>query len=195
MGLTLKSEPAVEPLSLEEAKLHLRVDGTDEDSLITFLIGTARHDVETITRRALITQTWELVMDDWPDDDWFPVPMPKLQSILSIKYKDENGVEYTFDPENYAVDTDSVVGRVMLFDDADWPSDELYPVSAIRVEFTAGYGDTGSDVPAPIRQAMKLLIGHYYENREAVINSTGANIQLLPMGVSALLQTYRVWGF
>jgi len=195
MPLVLKTAPAVEPILPAEAKLHLRIDGTEEDAYISSLITVARSDVETITRRALITQTWELVMDEWPDKDWFEIPLPPLQSVTSITYKDADGDENTFSTDNYVVDTDSEPGRVRLVDTADWPTDDLYPLSAIRVLFVAGYGDAGDDVPDPIRQAMYLLIGHYYENREAVINSTGANIQILPMGVSNLLQTYRMFGF
>ena len=195
MALVLKTEPAIEPISTAEAKLHLRVDGTDEDSLIASLIVAARGDAETITRRALITQTWELVLDAWPAKDWFEIPLPPLQSVTSIKYTDSDGDEHTFDASNYVVDTDSEPGRVRLVDTADWPTVDLYPLSAIRVQFVAGYGSAGTSVPMRIRQAMYLMIGHYYENREAVINSTGANIQTLPMGVSNLLQTYRMFGF
>ena len=195
MALVLKTAPAAEPILPAEAKLHLRVDHDDEDTYISALIKTARHDAETITRRALITQTWELVMDDWPENDWFEIPLPPLQSVTSITYTDSDGAMHTLSAADYVVDTDSEPGRVRLVDGASWPTVELRPLSAIRVTFVAGYGDAGAAVPEPIRQAMYLLIGHYYENREAVINSTGANVQLLPLGVTTLLQTYRMFCF
>jgi len=192
MILKLITAPAAEPLDTDDVKLNLRVDHDAEDTRFSALIKVARESVETITRRALISQTWELVLDNWPAADWFEIPLPPLQSVTSIQYKDEDGTESTLSASSYIVDTDSEPGRVHLADGETWPADTLYPLAAIRVRFVAGYGDEGSDVPESILQAMHLIVGHYYENREAVYATVGGNVQTLPMGVAALLATHRV---
>jgi len=167
MARTLITGPAVEPISLDDAKLHVRQDDTADDALITGLIKAAREYAENFTRRALITQTWELVLDDWPDDDEIELPLPPLQSVTSVKYTDLDGVEHEFDDDYYIVDTSGVKGRVVLVEDASWPSSEdLQEAAAIHVRFVAGYGAAGSSVPEMILLGMKMLIGSWYENRE-----------------------------
>ena len=193
MALVLVTGPASEPVSVEEAKAHLRVDGSDDDAYIGTLITTARSHVETITRRALITQTWKLVLDDWPDDV-LELYLPPLVSVSSLTYKDADGDTQTFASSNYVVDADSVPGRLCLADDASWPSDDLYPMGAVQIQYVAGYGDA-DEVPQPIKSAILLLVGHYYENREAALVAQGANVQELPIGIEALLSSYRVWTF
>jgi len=186
MALKLITPAAAEPVSLAEAKLQLRVDVSDDDVLITGLITAAREAVETITRRALVTQTWELVLDEFPGGSQVEMPLPPLQSITSIKYKVAAGTESTFASSSYVVDTDSAPGRVVLDDGASWPGDDLYEASAVRIRFVAGYGATGAAAPQSIRQAMLLMIGHWYESREQVVEGTPREI---PMGAEWLLQT------
>lgn len=186
----LYSAPATEPVSLVEAKLHLRVDATDEDTLITALITAARQLVEEETWRALVTQTWDYVADDWPMGDILALPRPPLQSVTSITYVDEDGVTQTIAAADYIVDT--YQNRVVLAEGAEWPSDDLYPTSAVRVRYVAGYG-AASAVPGPIKSAMLLLIGHLYENREAVASGAGVASAELPLGVRALLAPYRAF--
>ncbi len=190
MALVLVTPPSTEPISLSEAKTHLRVENTDDDTFISALITAARETVETITRRALVTQTWDYILDDWPDGDTITLPLPPLQSVVSVTYKDKDGNIQTFANSNYVVDTASEPGRLVLTDDANWPSDELYPAGAITVEFTAGYG-AATAVPQSLKQAMLLLIGHWYENREAVA-VTGAIPKEMPLAVDALLWPYRM---
>lgn len=193
MALVLVTGPATEPVSKDEAKAHLRVDGTEDDAYITALIVTARMHVEAILRRALITQTWKLVLDSWPSDV-VKFAKPPLASVVSVTYLDENGDSQTFASSNYVVDTASEPGRLTLAKDASWPSDELYPLGAVNIQYSAGYG-ADTDVPQAYKQAMLLIIGHFYENREAVVAAQGANIQELPMGALALLSPTRVWTF
>lgn len=193
MALVLVTAPTEEPVSIAEAKAHLRVDGDDDDSYIGALITTARSHVETITRRALMPQTWKLVLDDWPDDV-LELLLPPLVSVSSITYKDADGETQTFASSNYVVDADSVPGRLCLADDASWPSDDLYPMGAVQIQYLAGYTNANA-VPQPIKNAILLLVGHYYENREAALVAQGANVQQLPMGVADLLATYRVMTF
>lgn len=191
--LSLQSAPAEEPVSLEEAKLHLRVDHDDEDTLINADIAAARRYCEqTVLSRALITQTWDLYMDKWPDGDELLIPQPPLQSVDEVAYTDEDGTEFTFDAVNYIVDTASEPGRIALKSTASWPSVTLQVVNGVRVRFTAGYGDAAGDVPETIRKAMKLLIGDLYEHREESLVVQGLQLQRLPFGVRMLLEDERM---
>ena len=188
MSLKLITAPTVEPVTLTEVKAHLRVDSTDDDTLITSLIQAAREYAEGYQNRALITQTWEMVLDNWPNGGYIEIPLPPLQSITDIKYKDADGAETTWAATNYIVDPDSYLGRVILADGGSWPTNELYPAAGIRVKFVAGYGLAAS-VPQTIKQAMLLLIGHWYESREGV---SDRNMTEIPFAVKALLDLNRV---
>lgn len=194
MALTVVTAPAVEPVSLAEGKLHLRVDISTDDDLITAMIQAAREVVEGISRRALITQVWKLILDEFPEEDEIVIPLPPLQSVTSITYKDRDGNESTFSSGDYIVNTDTEPGKVVLAYGSSWPSTTLYPTGAITVQFTAGFGDASTDVPEKYRQAMMLLLGHFYENREAIA-TTGAVPKEVPFGVEALLWLDRNMGF
>ena len=194
MGLKLVTGPETEPISLAEAKNQCRVDSdiTEDDDLITFLIGSAREKAEEQSNLALLTQTWDLVLDTWPEEE-LEIPLPPLQSIDSISYTLADGSVQTFDPDNYVVDTDNQPGRIALKSGVDWPSDELQPIAGIRIRFTCGFTQA-ADIPKNIILGMRLLIGHYYENRETVI-STGAVPKEIPLGASALFGSLKLWSF
>ncbi len=185
----LVTAPAAEPITLAEAKAHLRVDGSDDDTLIASLIGAARRHVEDLTGRALITQTWRL---SW--DDQFPaeirLPKGSLQSVDEIAYIDTAGATQILDPSAYQVDADSEPGRVVPVYGASWPVARSQP-AAVTVDWTCGYGDAADDVPAPIKAAMLLLIGTLYRDREG-LGSDGLT-ELPTQGL--LLSPYRLWGF
>lgn len=191
--LTLKrtSDPASEPVSLGEAKNHLRVDISDDDDLITALITAAREYVEEASRRALITQTWRLSLPQFPAAVEIELPRPPLQSVTSVTYTDSDGSSSTFASSKYSVDTDSEPGRVRLVYGEDWPSDTLAETNPVQITYVAGYGDGSSDVPQRWRQAILLTVGHWYENREAV--ATGGGIpKELPLAVERLINMDRV---
>lgn len=196
MAVVLVTAPALEPVSRTEAKLHCRIDAdmVDDDTLVDALVKAAREWVEQRTRRALITQTWDLWQDDWPVGDEFRLPQPPLQSVTHVKYVDEDAATTTWSSANYLVDTFSEPGRVVMKGSASWPSATLQDVNAVNVRFVAGYGSAGTAVPQPIRQAMLMLIGHWYENREAIL-ATGAMPKEVPLAVDALLWPYRVLRF
>ena len=191
-ALVIATAPAAEPVTTSEAKLHMRVDHSTEDTYIAALIKLARADVERITNLALINQTWDWFLDDFPVSP-FKIPYYPLASITSIKWKNKIGTEATVTNTNYVVDIKSRPGRVKLISSYSWPTDELYPLNAITIRFVAGFGASGSYVPEKYRQAILLLVAHYYENREAVYASVGGNVQMLPMGVTALLADDIRW--
>ena len=190
--LTQLSPPAAEPLTLAEAKLHLRVDAdiTDDDSLITALIVTARQQAEHRTGRALISQQWRYAVDAFPVDS-LDLPLPKLQSVQSVTYLDSNGVRQTLAGSEYEVITDELVGRLVPAFGKSWPECRLFPGS-VQVSYTCGYG-AAADVPQSIKAWMLLAIGAWYENREAL--TAGQPVAELPRCFwEGLLDPYWVPG-
>lgn len=188
MSLDLITAPALEPVSLAEAKLHLKVDHSDEDTLISALIVAARRMAEHQTQRALVTQTWELVLDAFPADE-IQLPKPKVLSIVWVKYLDTSGVLRTLDPAAYALDAATLPGYVIPVD--LWPS-PYSGANTVRVRFTAGYGPAAADVPADVVAWMLLQVGALYRNREAF--AAGYSVAELPNRfVSGLLDAERVY--
>lgn len=183
--------PSVEPVSLAEAKLHLRYEGTDDNDLITALIKAARRHAESFTRRQLITATWQLIMDGFPSGSLIEVPRPPLQSVTSITYTDADGDTQPVSADDYDVDTKNQPGRIEPSYGNSWPStrDEM---NTVTVTYKAGYGDAATDVPEDIVAAVKLLVANWYEHREPVVVGTIA--AELPLSVKNLLWPYRVLG-
>lgn len=187
MALKLIIPPATEPVTTAEAKSHLRIDGIDEDDVIEGFIVAAREDCEDFQNRAFITQTWELTLDCWPR---FPLKLPKapLISVSSIKYFDTENVETTLDASNYFVDIDSEPGRVDLGYNICLPTTVLRPINAVKIQYVCGYGAV-DDVPKAVKQAILLMVGHFYENREA---TSDKKMEELPMAVCSLLWKNRI---
>lgn len=171
-----------------EAKAHLRVDGTDEDALITTLVAaaTAHFDGYTgILGRALVTQTWRQDFDDFTGQC---MRLPMLATtIASVKYRDSAGQLSTVTSTDYSLKADALGSYVRFDDDYSFPSD-LAQSQAVLIEFTAGFG-AASAVPAALKAAVLLLVGHWYGNREAV--NVGNIVSELPMAVAALIEPYR----
>lgn len=186
MALKLITAATVEPITLTLTKLHLRVDHTDEDTLISALISAAREYCEGFQRRSIAVQTWELTMDSFPLE--IRLPQPPLVSVTYIKYKDKDGSEMTLSASDYVVNSDEEPGKVVLAYGKSWPYVTLYPTGAIKVRYLAGY--TTELVPLRTKQAMLLLIGSWYENREAV--NIGKVAAPVPFAVDALLWLDRV---
>ena len=191
MSLKLIEPPASEPITKEEAKLHCRVGTDDDDALIEALIIAAREYCEGFQRRAYITQAWELWLDAFPGKRYIELPRPPLQSVDSIIYyasEDDEGTEF----EDYFEDTKSEPGRIVLSEGVSWPSLTLRPANGVCITFTAGYEsgeyDEAENVPQKVKQAILLLVGHWYENRESV---TPTELKDIPRGVDALLWMER----
>lgn len=187
MRLTLTTGPAAEPLSLDEAKAHLRVDGTEEDGLISSLITTSRLHVEAALGLALIVQTWRWQADRWPDagDGVIELGVRPVLTVDAVSVTGADGMAAVLDPATYSVDIAGGVARLAAL--ADWPAPGARLGGAI-IDFTAGYGSAASDVPAPLRQALKLLVAHWYEVREPVYVGTMA--ARVPDTVSDLLAPF-----
>jgi uncharacterized phiE125 gp8 family phage protein len=191
MKLDLVTAPAAEPISTAVAKAHLRVDFATDDTLIDSLVVAARQYVEQITGRALITQTWDLFLEGFMGQE-IHIPNAPLQSVTSVKYIDTGGSEQTFSSDNYTVFTySSHPGEVALNYNETWPATRRVE-NAVTVQFKAGYGDAGSNVPQPILQAMLLLVGHWYENRESTVAGMRVEPFMLPEAFDMLIAPYRI---
>jgi uncharacterized phiE125 gp8 family phage protein len=186
MSALLLTPPAIEPVSLAEAKAWLRVDHDDDDDVITALIAGSRIHVEAQTRRALITQSWRLSFDGWPADGRIDVRPAPLKALSAVRVYDAAGVTHDVDLQAFVLDK---ANASLAF--APWalPAPERI-VAGIELDVAVGYGDAAVDVPEPLRQAIRLLVAHWYENRGVV--STATNVAVLPSSVTALLAPYRM---
>ena len=185
MSLQLITGPAIEPVTLAEAKAHLKVDTADDDALIATQIAAARARAEWHLGRALITQSWIQWRDCWPADGIIELSLPPLQSVTSVTTYARDNTPTMLDPGTYQVDAVSQPGRIVFNCDVIPPLD-LRRANAIAIAFTAGYGNAATDVPAPIREALLELIAFLYEHR-------GEAPDELPLAALALLSPYRMF--
>lgn len=196
MALTLVTKPTEEPVTLDEAKAHLRVESTAEDALIQALIAAAREYAESVTGRQLVTATWDLKLDAFPADGAaIELPKAPLRSITSVTYVDTAGATQTWASGKYVVDAPSgpeaLPGRLAPAYGESYPATRD-TLNAVTIRFEAGYG-TAADVPQAIKQAMLLHIGHLYENRQSVVVGAGAGAAIaVPQATDWLLAPYRV---
>lgn len=191
MALFLVTAPTEEPIALDEAKLHLKVDATSEDALIDALIIAAREYVETFTHRALLPQTWDYKLDSFPctSDGEIWLPKPPVTSVTSITYLDTAGASQTWASTNYL--TDLPTGPKARKARITPAYAVIYPatynvLNAVTARFVCGYTNTTAltAVPESLKAAMKLMIGHWYAFREPVA---------VPPGVDALLWPFKAF--
>lgn len=188
MPSILLSGPAVEPVTLAEAKLFLRVEHDDDDDLIAALIAGSRIHVESQTRRALITQTWRLARDAWPQSGrLFVLPVPLVSLVAARVYTSASATQ-ALDLSVFTVDKASAPA-LLAFAAGALPSPGR-AVAGIEIDITAGYGAAPENVPGPLRQAIRLLTAHWYENRSLV--AAGRDVALVPATAAALIAPYQV---
>jgi len=189
-ALNVSTAPALEPVTVTEAKTHLHITGTDDDTKIGLLITAARQYLEKYLRRSLINQTFILSLDGAPSCSVLELPMPKLQSITHVRYYDTDDTLQTFSSASYRADTVSYVGRVMLKDGYSWPTVIADRADALQITYVSGYGAATTDVPEAIRQAVFMLVEHWYTNRGVVLVGTiQANLEF---ALENLLSIYKV---
>lgn len=188
MALRRTIDAATEPITTAEAKAHLRVTSSTDDSFIDGLVKVCRMVAENELRRSLITQTWMKTLDEFPDA--IELHYPQIIAVSSVKYYDTAGIQQTLDPSQYSLDYQSEPGWIVPAYNVAWP-DTLQAINSVEVIYTAGYG-AASDVPQAIKQWILLQVGHLYENREATM--PGISITPLPF-VGGLLDPFRVMTF
>lgn len=187
--------PAEEPVTLAQAKLHLRVDGTDDDTLITSYIKAARSWAEGFLGRSVVTQTRRMHLDDWPAsiDDAIELQFSEVQSVTFVKYYDEAGVLQTLDPAKYIADLVDSPAKISLVEGESWPSTQTRP-NAVQIQYVAGYGLPSTALPKPIPDEVPVAILHlvatWYATRESVV--TGTIVSSVPQTCEALLWPLRI---
>lgn len=188
MSLALVTAPAGEPLQLTDVKVHMRVDGTADDVLISGLITSARQKFDGKDAwfgRALLTQTWDLFLDAFPSE--ISVPLPPLQSVTTITYIDTAGTPIVLAGTEYTVDNKSEPGRIVPAYGKSWPVSRDSTPNAVTVRFVGGYGNA-SAVPEEIKTWLKQAVAHLYLRREAPAD--------LPASFFWSMANYKVgWSF
>ncbi|MBI1243767.1 MAG: hypothetical protein GC202_02085 [Alphaproteobacteria bacterium] len=198
--LKLTIPPAAEPVSLTEAKAHLRVDGSADDALIAAYVGAARQYVESATQRQLVTATWELGLAAFPCADRGGTPprielqRPPLATVNSVKYDDADGVEQTLAVNvDYVLFTpgDSPTGPLPFIEPAfgrAWPTARAM-TNSVRIRYDSG--QAAASVPSALKAAILLIVGDLYANREGQF--AGSGIVVAPNAtVDALLWPFRI---
>lgn len=189
------TQPAEEPVTLTQAKLHLRVDGSDDDALITTYIKAARSWAEGFLGRSIVTQTRRQHLDDWPEsiDDPIELQFSNVQSVTSVKYYDVDGVLQTLAPTMYDADLVDSPAKISLVDGEIWPTTKTRP-NAIQIEYVAGYGLPSTALPKPIPDEIPVAILHlvatWYATRESVV--TGTIVSAVPQTCENLLWPLRI---
>ena len=205
--LRLITPPEIEPITIDELKLHLRLTEIDErdaggteavmeDSLLNSLIKTARQMVENFCG-PLITQSWEQYENGFPNGNILRLWKPRVQSVTSLIYTDIDDTSTTLDTDYYTTDIiNKQRPNITLNYNYSWPIVTLHPVNPIKITFVCGYGDVASDIEEPIKQAILILCGHLYENRDMYnISISGKSVVPIPWTTETLIASYRAWGF
>lgn len=166
MSLQLVTQPAVEPVSLEQCKAQLELleSETGHDAKLRLMLAASRRDVERMTRRALITQTWRLRLPEFRQCRIY-LPRPPLQSVTSVVYEDADSVATTLSASLYQTDTQSSPGFIEPAVNQVWPSTETGNRTAVTVTYVAGYGNSPTDVPAEFRQLILELVAFRFYYR------------------------------
>lgn len=179
------SPPSVTPVSLAEAKLHLRIDVADDDALVTRLVDVATEQAEKYTGRAFVTRTLKAWYDGFAAI--LRLPYPPFLAISSIDYTDDAGNARTLASTEYQVRAESSWATVAPAYGKTWPAtQDIY--DAVSVTYTAGYGSNASDVPAAIRQAILMMVATMYEHREDLV--VGLSATEIPATSRLLLANY-----
>lgn len=185
MTAFLVRPPAVEPVSLAQAKAQLRLDHDAEDDLVAALIPAARGLVEHRTRRGLVDQGWRLALDRWPRRGPVRLAPRPVISVDAVTVFDGDGTPHVLAEAD--TDVDLAGGRLLPGPSARQPGRTL---NGIEIDYSCGYGETADAVPEPLRQAILLLVGHWFEVREAA--SLGVIASPVALGFDALVAPFRV---
>lgn len=186
MPAILLTAPASEPLSLADAKAFLRVEHDDDDAVISALIAAARHHVEALTRLGLMTQTWRIVLDCWPERGLIAPRLGPLQSVAAARVYNEANAGSVIDAGRFVVDPASGIIAA-----PSWSLPQPGRAFAgIELDVVIGFGAAAGDVPQVLLQAIRMLVSHWYENRSLV--AIGQSVAMLPPSVNAMIASYRV---
>lgn len=186
-SLVVVTPPAAWPVSVAEARQHLRVDVPDEDQLLQRLIEAATQWCEEQCARRFLSATLRWRLDRFPGV--IELPRAPVLSVSSLQYLDGAGVLQTLAAAAYQVDLEDEPARIAPAPGTEWPSTQLDALAAVRVEFVAGYGASSAAVPQGIREAVLVRVGDLYANRESVVTGTISS-EIQSMAALQLLGPY-----
>ena len=187
------TSPAVEPVTIAEAKAHLRITHSDEDSLITSLIVAARNYVEGLANRPLVNRTYTLKLDRFPARYEIILPAGRVSAVSSVAYVDTNGQTQTLSASAYTVETQRLPGSIVIAPAiiSAWPTTRFYAgLASVTIGYTAGYGAAAANVPQALRQAVLMAVAYWYD----IARETGSEVSLseVPHGVESLARLFSV---
>ena len=186
-GVEEITAPTAEPLQVSEVRRHLALDDSYYDDYISSLVQVTRALAQSHTHRQLVTATYDVKLDSLPaGQETLCLPFGQLQSVTSVSYTDAAGSSQTFSSSNYDVSTAREPGTIRPSYGQVWPAARIQQEAA-TIRFVCGYGAAGS-VPQALKQAMLLMIGDYFNNREQTI--IGTSVAELPQGAKALMAPF-----
>lgn len=194
MSSELITAPTEEPITLAEAKDHVRLTASDtsQDTKLGMLIKAATRFCELWMNRRCCTQTWKLRLDNWPCYPYIELPYSKLVSVTSVVYKASDGTSTTMPSTDYVMDKYREPGIIQLAPTVrTWPTIQLNSIAGIEIQYVCGYGAAGA-VPEEVKNGILMLLEHMFENRGDV--STEAPIPMqIPKASEFFLFPHRVW--
>lgn len=204
-GIRQITGPTTDAVLLGDARQWLKLDGTDEDGLVVPLITAARRMVEKRTNLVLLSSGWRLTLDRFPqaiggqfapcdlaailEEGMIRLPRAPVSAVTAVGYLDTNGAAQVVASSDYVADLSSDPARIGLAFGKAWPATRAQ-IAAVTVDFTAGYSNSAA-IPEDLKLAMKMLVAHWSENREAVV--VGTINSALELAFDALVDTYKVW--
>ena len=180
MSMQLITEPAIEPVTLDEAKLFLRIDTTDDDALLASLITAARRLIEQTTRKCLLQQTWRFGLDRWPVATLLRLPLAPLMSLSMVTVMDGAGNRVAQSLANFQINPTSVPPTIQA---KTVPTSGAACEGGIQIDAAFGYGSTAASVPQPLRVAVLMVLARFYEMR-------GQGDLALPVAVQTLIAPF-----
>jgi uncharacterized phiE125 gp8 family phage protein len=191
-GQSLVTPPTAEPVTTADLKNHALIDGSDQDATIPLYISAARRKVESMTNRALMTQTWDLWFAAFPREDRIRLPHSPVQSLTYFRYFDTADNQLTVDSTTYDFRGESEPAEIVLRYARIWPTTVLRPSSGVQVRAVCGYASADL-VPEPLRLAILMLTAHFYENKLPVEKGMGGLTTVeIPFTVKGLVADYEL---
>jgi len=196
MQLKLITAPTIEPITMDALMTHLRIDDESmvENELLETILIAGREYVEYLTRRALLTQTWDYYLDAFPKENYIKIPFGNLATVTHIKYTDSDGTETTMTvTDDYIVETNGTeCGRIVLPYGVSWPTFTAYPSNPIVIRFVAGW-TASSLIQSKVLSAIKLVCSDLYANREGQVLGMSGAMYLENVTVKNLLHNQILW--
>ncbi|MBC8437346.1 MAG: phage head-tail connector protein [Planctomycetes bacterium] len=182
-------QPSLEPITVEDARLHLDLDDNYYDSQLSQLITVARKRVEQDSRRSLVSQTHVLSMDIFPSSGVIELPTAPVISVTSVTYVDTNDAVQTFSDTKYSVDSNNTPSRIVINDGEDFPTVRGH-YDDIKITYVAGYGTSRNDVDEVAKFAIKMMISHLFNSPSITAHGT---VNVVPLGYDSLVRSLA-WG-